>query len=98
MDVTEKILKLGALGWDGKEPELDFFERVYGIRVETIQNGDMIEIILSCKGRNTIRVKIKKRKKIDLVRYCLRLFRTNDGIPEGPSSYLFLHNGSEEWT
>ena len=47
MDTTEKILKLVALGWDGKENELDFFQRVYGLKAEIVQKDDMIEVVLS---------------------------------------------------
>jgi acetyltransferase-like isoleucine patch superfamily enzyme len=47
MDTTEKILKLAALGWDGKEPELEFFHRVYGIIANIIlmPGSEMAEIV-----------------------------------------------------
>ena len=99
MDITEKILKLVALGWDGKEPELDFFQRVYGIKVEIIPDGDTTEVIISFgvpgrSCRHCIRV---KKKKVDPVRYCLRLFRTRDGEVEGPKSKLFVGE-DQEWS
>jgi hypothetical protein len=39
----------------------------------------------------------RKNKKIDLTRYCLRLFRTNNGEPEGPDSKYFISE-DQEWT
>jgi hypothetical protein len=103
MDNTEKILKLAALGWDGKEPELEFFHRVYDISADIIlmPGSEMAEIVLAFKmsGKNCeSRIKIKrKNKKIDLTRYCLRLFRTVDGNVKGPSSAIFIEN-YQEWT
>ena len=103
MDTTEKILKLAALGWDGKEPELEFFHRVYGIRADIIlmPRSEMTEIVLAFKMSGKLcvsRVKIKgKNKKIDLARYCLRLFRTNNGEPEGPNTKYFISE-DQEWT
>ena len=98
MDITEKILKLVALGWDGKENELDFFQRVYGLQTEIIPDGDMIEVILSYKNANKYEHKIKiKKKKIDPVRYCLRLFRTDNGEPVGPNTAFFVSE-NQDWT
>ena len=99
MDTTEKILKLAALGWDGKEPELEFFHRVYGIKAEIIPGNEMTEVILTYKGTGKTcqtRVKVKK-KKVDPVRHCLRLFRTNNGEPEGPNVKYFISE-DQEWT
>jgi hypothetical protein len=42
MDTTERILKLVALGWDGKEPELEFLQRVYGINTILSEGGVVI--------------------------------------------------------
>jgi hypothetical protein len=100
MDTTEKILKLVALGWDGKENELDFFQRVYGLRAEIIQKEDMMEVVLSYgnQRRKTTQHRIRfKKKNVDLVRYCLRLFRTKNGEPEGPNSAFFVSE-DQEWT
>ena len=99
MDTTEKILKLVALGWDGKEDELEFFQRVYGLQVEIIPEDEMMEVVLSYRNKRKAaqhRIRIKK-KNIDPVRYCLRLFRTNDGEPEGPNSTFFISD-NQEWT
>ena len=52
MDTTEKILKLVALGWDGKENELDFFQRVYGLKAEIVQKDDIVYF----KGSNAMKV------------------------------------------
>ena len=103
MDTTEKILKLAALGWNGKEPELEFFQRVYGLSAKIIlmPGNELTGIVLTFKMSGKICksiVKIKrKNKKIDLTRYCLRLFRTIDGNVKGPSSAIFIEN-YEEWT
>ncbi len=99
MDTTEKILKLVALGWDGKENELEFFQRVYGLQVEVISKDDMMEVVLTYRNqRKTAQHRIRfKQKKIDLVRYCLKLFRTNNGEPEGPDSTFFISD-NQEWT
>ena len=100
MDTTEKILKLAALGWDGKEDELEFFQRVYGLKAEIVQGDDMIEIVLTYgnqrKAAAQHRIRFKK-KNVDLVRYCLRLFRTKNGEPEGPNSTFFISE-DQEWT
>lgn len=101
MDTTERILKLVALGWDGKEDELEFFQRVYGLQVETIPEDEMTEVVLSYgnqrkEAQHRIRIRFKK-KNVDLVRYCLRLFRTNNGEPEGPDSKYFISE-DQEWT
>ena len=97
MDITtEKILKLAALGWDGKEDELEFFQRVYGLQVEIIPENEMMKVVLT--QRKTIQHRIKfKKKKGDPVRYCLRLFRTNNGEPKGPDSKYFISE-DQEWT
>lgn len=97
MDLTMKILKLAALGWDGKEPALDFFYRVYRIKVYFIEDKDKCgkkKIVITNRG--SIRISIKARN-IDPVRYCLRLFRTEDGKVIGPrqSNFFRLEN---EWT
>ena len=91
----EKILKLAALGWDGKEDELEFLQRVYGLKVEVIPCDNIIEVIISYPGNRHL-IKVKK-KKIDPVRYCLRFFRTNNGEPEGPKTAFFI-GGDQEWT
>jgi hypothetical protein len=67
MDTTERILKLVALGWDGKEDELEFFQRVYGLQVEIIPEDEMMEVVLTYKiQRKTAqhRIKFKKKKNI----------------------------------
>jgi len=92
-----KILKLAALGWDGKEPALDFFYRVYRIEVNFIEDEDkrgMKKIVITNKG--SIQINIRARN-IDPIRYCLRLFRTEDGKVVGPcqSNFFRLDN---EWT
>jgi hypothetical protein len=99
MDTTEKILKLVALGWDGKENEPDFFQRVYGLKAEIVQKDDMIEVVLSYGNkRKAAQHSIRfKKKNVDLVRYCLRLFRTKNGEPEGPDSTFFIGE-DQEWT
>ena len=99
MDITEKILKLVALGWDGKENELDFFQRVYGLKTEIISNDDMTDIILTYNGAgNTCQNRIRiKKKKVDPIYYCLRLFRTNNGEPDGPDAKYFISE-DQEWT
>lgn len=99
MDTTERILKLVALGWDGKEDELKFFQRVYGLKTEIIPDDEMTEVVLTYNGTGKTcqnRIKIKK-KKVDPVRYCLRLFRTNNGEPEGPDAKYFISE-DQEWT
>lgn len=99
MDTTEKILKLVALGWDGKENELDFFQRVYGLKAEIVQKDDITEVVLSYGNQRKAaqhRIRFKK-KNVDLVRYCLRLFRTKNGEPEGPNSAFFISK-DQEWT
>ena len=98
MDTTEKILKLAALGWDGKENELEFFQRVYGLQVEIISEDGMIKVELIYKNQRKNEKHIIKfrKKKVDLVCYCLRLFRTNNGEPEGPDSKYFIED--QEWT
>jgi hypothetical protein len=99
MDTTEKILKLVALGWDGKENELDFFQRVYGLKTEIIPGSDMTEVILSysnTKKYHKHNIKIKK-KKVDPIHYCLRLFRTDGGEPVGPDAKFFISE-DQEWT
>ena len=99
MDTTEKILKLAALGWDGKEDELEFFQRVYGLQVEIILENEMMKVVLTYENQRKIvqhRIKFKK-KKVDPVRYCLRLFRTNNGEPEGQDSKYFISE-DQEWT
>ena len=99
MDTTEKILKLVALGWDGKENELDFFQRVYGLKAEIVQKDDMTEVVLSYGNQRKAaqhRI-IFEKKNIDPVCYCLRLFRTKNGEPEGPNSAFFISE-DQEWT
>ena len=99
MDTTEKILKLVALGWNGKENELDFFQRVYGLKAEIVQKDNMTEVVLSYGNQRKAaqhRIRFKK-KNVDLVRYCLRLFRTKNGEPEGPDSTFFISD-NPEWT
>ena len=45
---------------------------------------------------NVFKIRFKK-KNVDLVRYCLRLFRTKNGEPEGPDSTFFIGE-DQEWT
>lgn len=95
MDITERILKLVALGWDGKEPELEFLQRVYGIKTTTSVNTVVITFKNMGKySEHNIRL---AKKNIDPVIYCLRLFRTKNGEVIGPASYLFVSE-DQEWT
>jgi hypothetical protein len=95
MDTTERILKLVALGWDGKEPELEFLQRVYGINTILSEGGVVITFKNMGKySDHNIRL---AKKNIDPVICCLRLFRTKEGKVIGPASYLFVSE-DQEWT
>jgi hypothetical protein len=99
MDTTERILKLVALGWDGKEPELEFLQRVYGIKTTIFYESGVNTVVITFKNmgkysEHTIRL---AKKNIDPVIYCLRLFRTKNGEVIGPASYLFVSE-DQEWT
>lgn len=101
MDTTEKILKLVALGWDGKESELEFLQRVYGIKTTIFSEGSVNTVMITFKNmgkylEHNIRLRPAK-KNIDPVIYCLRLFRTKNGEPEGPNSAFFISD-NQEWT
>lgn len=99
MDTTERILKLVALGWDGKESELDFFQRVYGLKTEVVPKDDMVEVVLSYVNQRKVtqhNIRVIK-KNVDIISYCLRLFRTKNGEPEGPDSKYFISE-DQEWT
>ena len=99
MDTTEKILKLVALGWDGKESELEFLQRVYGIKTTIFSEGSVNTVVITFKNmgkysEHNIRL---AKKNIDPVIYCLRLFRTKNGEVIGPATYLFVSE-DQEWT
>ena len=99
MDTTERILKLASLGWDGKEPELEFLQRVYGIKTTIFCNGSINTIVITFRNmgkysEHNIRL---AKKNIDPVIYCLRLFRTKEGKVIGPASYLFVSE-NQDWT
>ena len=99
MDLTEKILKLVSLGWDGKEDELDFFKRVYNISIDQVyEDGKLYVTISFTDDIISHKVRIRKKKaNIDPIRYCLRFFRTKDGIVIGPKADLFLKS-DQDWT
>jgi hypothetical protein len=99
MDITERILKLVSLGWDGKEPELEFLQRVYGIKTTISSEGGVNTVVITFKnmgGYSEHSIRLEK-KNIDPVIYCLRLFRTKNGEVIGPTSSFFISE-DQEWT
>ena len=101
MDTTERILKLVSLGWDGKESELEFLQRVYGIKTIIFRDGEVSTVVITFKNmgkysEHNIRL-AEKNKNIDPVIYCLRLFRTKNGEVIGPVSSFFVSE-DQEWT
>ena len=100
MDTTERILKLASLGWNGKEPELEFLQRVYGIKTTIFCEGGVSNIMITFKNMGKYSehsIRLAEKNNIDPVIYCLRLFRTKDGEIIGPVSSFFVSE-DQEWT
>ena len=100
MDTTERILKLVSLGWDGKEPELEFLQRVYGIKTTIFYEGDVSTVVITFKNLGKYlehSIRLTNKNNMDPVIYCLRLFRTKNGEVIGPVSSLFVSE-DQEWT
>ena len=97
---TEIILKLAALGWDGKEDKEEF---LFGLcRMEWLwrKNGTSLQITYTINRTHHahwITFSEDKRKKINPILYCLKFFRTVEGKPVGPDPD-FLTTEEQEWT
>ena len=100
MDMAERILKLVSLGWDGKEPELEFLQRVYGIKTTIFCDGGVSTVVITFRNMGKYsehNIRFAEKNNIDPVIYCLRLFRTKNGEVIGPVSSFFVSE-NQEWT
>ena len=102
MNIEERILKLAAIGWNGKDDIMEFFKEQYGITTGSLSfNTELQELVIMYKvGTQNVCTSFRsptdlsKEKIIDCV---LRLFKTTNGKVVGPDNGI-IHEENVEWT
>ena len=98
LKMDDDFYKLVALGWDGKSDVFEFIKEKLGIRLELDHRRKKLGIFYKRDGEEYVE-SLKKGNPINdetIISTVLRLFRTVDGVPEGPDPNFFIMN--LEWT